>query len=86
MLYPGGPHGGLILFMACVYLQWIFFTDRIRRKVVIEKERAKTKDRELAQAKEIEKAYKQLEITHETLKATQFQSLSAFAKDHGAYS
>jgi signal transduction histidine kinase len=55
----------------------IFFTDRIRRKVVIERERAKTKERELAQAKEIEKAYKQLEITHETLKATQSQLIQS---------
>jgi signal transduction histidine kinase/ligand-binding sensor domain-containing protein len=41
----------------------IFVTDRIRRKVVIEKERAKTRERELAQAKEIEKAYNELKTT-----------------------
>ena len=65
----------------CIYglclLAGIFFTDRIRRKVVIERERAKTKERELAQAKQIEKAYKQLEITHETLKATQSQLIQS---------
>ena len=44
-------------------LAGIYFTDRIRRKVVIENERAKTRERELAQAKEIEKAYHELKIT-----------------------
>ena len=64
-------------FYGLCLLAGIFFTDRIRRKVVIERERAKTKERELAQAKEIEKAYKQLEVTHETLKATQAQLIQS---------
>jgi ligand-binding sensor domain-containing protein/signal transduction histidine kinase len=55
----------------------IFFADRIQRKVVIEKERQRTRERELAQAKEIEKAYKQLETAHENLKATQGQLVQA---------
>jgi ligand-binding sensor domain-containing protein/signal transduction histidine kinase len=58
-------------------LAGIFFTDRIQRKVVIEKERERTRERELAQAKEIEKAYKQLETAHENLKATQGQLVQA---------
>jgi signal transduction histidine kinase len=45
----------------------IFFTDRIRRKVVVEKERARTKEKELAQAKEIEKAYHELKTTQAQL-------------------
>jgi len=40
---------------------------------VIRAERERTKDRELAQAKEIEKAYHKLEETHEALKSTQAQ-------------
>ena len=55
----------------CIYglclLAGIFFTDRIRRKVVIERERAKIKERELAQAKEIEKAYNELKVTQSQL-------------------
>jgi len=51
----------------------IFITDRIRRRVVEERLLAKAREKELAQAKEIEKAYKQLETAHENLKATQAQ-------------
>jgi ligand-binding sensor domain-containing protein/signal transduction histidine kinase len=64
-------------FYGLFLLTGIFFTDRIRRKVVIERERAKTKERELAQAKEIEKAYKQLETAHENLKSTQSQLIQS---------
>jgi signal transduction histidine kinase/ligand-binding sensor domain-containing protein len=45
----------------------IYFVDRQRRKVVIERERTKTRDRELAQAKEIEKAYTELKSTQAQL-------------------
>jgi signal transduction histidine kinase len=45
----------------------IYFTDRIQRKTVIERERAKTRERELAQAKEIEKAYTELKTTQSQL-------------------
>ncbi|HEX3767549.1 MAG TPA: two-component regulator propeller domain-containing protein, partial [Puia sp.] len=48
-------------------LAGIFFTDRIRRRIVIEREQAKTKERELAQAKEIEKAYTELKATQSQL-------------------
>ena len=54
-------------FYGICLLAGIYFTDRIRRKVVIEKERAKTRERELAQAKEIEKAYHELKITQAQL-------------------
>ena len=45
----------------------VFFTDRIRRRIVVEKERAKTRERELSQAKEIEKAYTELKSTQAQL-------------------
>ena len=54
-------------FYGLCLLAGIFFTDRIRRKVVIKRERAKTKERELAQAKEIEKAYNELKLTQSQL-------------------
>ncbi len=51
--------------------------DRFRRKILIEKERAKTRERELAQSREIEKAYTQLEAAHENLKTTQAQLIQS---------
>jgi ligand-binding sensor domain-containing protein/signal transduction histidine kinase len=45
----------------------IYFTDRIRRKIIIERERAKSRERELAQAREIEKAYTELKATQAQL-------------------
>ena len=65
------------VFYGLCLLAGIYFTDRIRKKVVIERERAKTKERELAQAKEIEKAYTQLETAHENLKSTQSQLIQS---------
>ena len=70
---PWWTTGWAYSFYGLCLIAGIFFTDRIRRKKVIEKEQAKTRERELAQAKEIEKAYKQLEAAHENLKATQGQ-------------
>jgi signal transduction histidine kinase len=49
------------------FLTGIFFTDRIRRRIVIEKERTKARERELLQAKEIEKAYHILKQTQAQL-------------------
>jgi signal transduction histidine kinase/ligand-binding sensor domain-containing protein len=48
-------------------LAGIYFTDRIRKKVVIEKERARAKEKELAQAREIERAYHDLKKTQAQL-------------------
>ena len=55
----------------------IVTTDRIQRKRVQQKEREKAREKELDQAKEIEKAYKELEITHENLKSTQAQLIQS---------
>ncbi|MGB5435104.1 MAG: ATP-binding protein, partial [Maribacter sp.] len=61
-----------LLFMCGVYGANRFFRNR-----VIVNERKKTQARELAQAKEIEKAYHKLEESHETLKATQSQLIQS---------
>ncbi len=55
------------IFYGLCLLAGLFFTDRFRRKIVIERERAKTRDRELVQAKEIEKAYTELKSTQAQL-------------------
>jgi ligand-binding sensor domain-containing protein/signal transduction histidine kinase len=54
-------------FYGICLLASIYFTDRIRRKVVIERERAKAREKELEQAKEIEKAYTELKATQAQL-------------------
>lgn len=55
------------MFYGICLLLGIYFTDRIRRKAVIERERTKARERELAQAKEIEKAYSELKSTQSQL-------------------
>jgi signal transduction histidine kinase/ligand-binding sensor domain-containing protein len=55
----------------------IFGIDRIQRRRVVKKERALAKDKELVQAKEIEKAYLELGKAHETLKSTQSQLIQS---------
>jgi signal transduction histidine kinase len=45
----------------------IFMADRIQRRRLLARERERTKDRELAQAKEIEKAYTELKTTQAQL-------------------
>lgn len=58
----------------------LIVVDRVQRRRVIQKERERTRERELAQAKEIEKAYHdlekahtKLETAHENLRRTQDQ-------------
>ena len=61
-----------LLFIGGVFGAHLFFRNR-----VIVNERKKSQARELAQAKEIEKAYHKLEESHETLKATQTQLIQS---------
>jgi len=61
------------LFYGLCLLAIIILTDRMRRRIVEERLLAKTRKKELAHAKEIEKAYNQLETAHDNLKATQAQ-------------
>jgi ligand-binding sensor domain-containing protein/signal transduction histidine kinase len=59
------------------FLLIAFIANRIVKNRIVEKERTKSKEKELAQAKEIEKAYHSLEQAHETLKATQAQLIQS---------
>ncbi|HLO80080.1 MAG TPA: two-component regulator propeller domain-containing protein [Chitinophagaceae bacterium] len=54
-----------------------FFMDRYLRHRILEKEREKNRNRELEQAREIQKAYANLEQAHEALKATQKQLIQS---------
>ena len=54
-----------------------FLVNRFMRQRLLAAEKEKNRERELAQAKEIEKAYHKLEETHETLKATQSQLIQS---------
>ncbi len=54
-----------------------FFTDRYLRHRILEKEREKNRNRELEQAREIQKAYANLEQAHEALKSTQKQLIQS---------
>ncbi|HEY4323372.1 MAG TPA: ATP-binding protein [Mucilaginibacter sp.] len=55
------------LFYIICFLAISVYINRLVRARIIEKEKAKTRERELAQAKEIEKAYHELKITQKQL-------------------
>ncbi len=56
-----------------LFVAGLFVVDRYQRRRLIRKERERTRERELAQAKEIEIAHKELQQTHAHLKSTQQQ-------------
>ncbi len=60
-------------FYTLFFISGVFSVDHYQRKRLLEKERRKTREKELKQAKEIEKAYHNLELAHEKLKAAQSQ-------------
>jgi signal transduction histidine kinase/ligand-binding sensor domain-containing protein len=51
----------------------VVVVDRYQRKRILQKEREEAREKELAQAKEIEKAYRNLEVAHKNLEAAQHQ-------------
>ena len=61
------------LLYGLLFLVGLFSADRIQRRRLIAKERRRTQERELAQAREIEKAHIELQETHTHLKDTQAQ-------------
>jgi signal transduction histidine kinase/ligand-binding sensor domain-containing protein len=61
------------LLYGLLFLLSAFGVDRYFRYRIVEKEREKNRTRELEQAKEIQKAYRNLEEAHEVLKSTQKQ-------------
>jgi len=60
-------------FYAIMLAGMVFGVDRTQRRRLIQKERERTRELELAQAKEIEQAYNNLEVAHESLKSAQTQ-------------
>ncbi|HKI43849.1 MAG TPA: two-component regulator propeller domain-containing protein, partial [Balneolales bacterium] len=64
-------------FYGFLFIAGVFTVDRIQRKRLHEKERRLASEKELQHAKEIEKAYTELEISHKNLKATQTQLIQA---------
>ena len=57
-----------VLLLGCIY-----GVDRIQRRRLLAKERERTRERELADAREIERAHTELQRTHQHLKTTQQQ-------------
>ena len=60
-----------------LFITMTFAVDRYFRHRLLQKERERSRAKELEQAKEIEKAYYKLEEAHETLKATQTQLIQS---------
>jgi len=58
---------------ASLFVGSVAGVDRLQRKRLIEEEREKTRERELAQARKTERAYAQLATSHQELKRTQQQ-------------
>ncbi|HSO85776.1 MAG TPA: two-component regulator propeller domain-containing protein, partial [Draconibacterium sp.] len=65
----------------CIYgllfIAFVFAIDRFQRRRLLKAEKERNRERELAQAKEIEKAYLELGKAHETLKSTQAQLIQS---------
>ncbi|HKK66424.1 MAG TPA: ATP-binding protein, partial [Clostridia bacterium] len=60
-------------FYLMIFIVGIVAVDKVQRRRVQQEEREKTREKELEQAKEIEKAYQNLEVAHENLKSAQEQ-------------
>ncbi|MGB5666476.1 MAG: two-component regulator propeller domain-containing protein, partial [Maribacter sp.] len=71
--YTSWAYAAYVLLFIC----GVYGANRFSRHRVIVNEQKKSQARELAQAKEIEKAYHKLEQSHETLKATQSQLIQS---------
>ncbi|MDX1629492.1 MAG: triple tyrosine motif-containing protein, partial [Fulvivirga sp.] len=56
-----------------LFIGIIFLVDRVQRKRVLEKERERSREKELKQAREIEKAYQKLESAYQNLQDAQEQ-------------
>jgi len=65
----------------CIYglllIVLVYGIDRFQRQRLLKDEKERNRERELAQAKEIEKAYLELGKAHETLKSTQSQLIQS---------
>ncbi|MFN1834778.1 ATP-binding protein [Balneola sp. MJW-20] len=61
------------LIYTLIFAAGIFLVDRVQRRRVLYKEKERAREKELKQAKKIEEAYRELERSHENLKAAQEQ-------------
>jgi signal transduction histidine kinase len=64
-------------FYGLLFIGGVFVVDRIQRKRLLAKAHAEAREKELEQAREIEKAYAGLEAAHHNLKATQAQLIQS---------
>jgi signal transduction histidine kinase/ligand-binding sensor domain-containing protein len=64
-------------FYGLVFIAGIFTIDRVQRKRLLDRERDKAREKELEQAKELKKAYDELEQAHKNLQSTQSQLIHA---------
>lgn len=60
-----------------IFIAGVIFIDRFQRKRLLKKAREEAREMELEQAKEIKKAYDQLEVAHADLKSTQSQLIQS---------
>ncbi len=58
---------------AVMFIGGVVIVDRVQRRRLLNRERKLAMEKELQQVKEIEKAYRKLEVAHENLKAAQTQ-------------
>jgi methionine-rich copper-binding protein CopC len=65
------------VFYILVFFTGVWMAHLYMKKRTIQKERQKAQIRELEQAREIEKAYQNLEVAHENLKSTQAQLIQS---------
>ncbi|MDN3204090.1 sensor histidine kinase [Algoriphagus sediminis] len=65
------------LIYAVLLISLLYPFSQYQKRQVIKKEQEKARERELEQAKQIEKAYTELEASHENLKATQSQLIQS---------
>ena len=77
ILPPWWKTGWAYLGYGLLVLVGLYFVDRYQRQRILQKEYQKAMERELAQAKEIEKAYAKLGAAHEHLKSTQSQLIQS---------
>ena len=63
-----------------IFLAGVFATDRIQRRRLIAREREKTRERELAQGRKLERAHHELQQAHTELKTTQAQMIQQEAR------
>ena len=60
-----------------IFIVGVVIVDKFQRRRLLAKERERARDKEIQQAKEIAKAYNELEVAHSELKSTQSQLIQS---------